>query len=383
MSPLDRVKVGVVAGLSTVANGVLAVVRACLWPGRRPGEAQQVCVYRIGNVGDCVCAVPAINAVRRAYPKARLTLLTSPGTRGLPGAREVLAGAAWLDELLVYYDDDIESFAKRLRLLRDLRERSFDVWIELPSELFSLRILLRNMLVARLTGARYGYGWRLSRIRLALQAQATHFKFPNEVARLLAITRRAGIPSQRVAFPLPVDPADTRSVDRLLNELELRGRALVGVAPGAKRSPNRWPVERFAEVGRHIVAKGFELVAIGGESDRELCRRLVEGIGRGAANAAGRLSLTQCCELLKRCSLLLCNDSGVQHLAAAVGVPCISLFSCRDMKGKWWPWGPRNIVIQKWVECHTCYLEVCPYDNRCINSISTAEVMAAFDRQTA
>ena len=65
--------------------------------GRRPATAQHVCVFRTGNVGDITCVLPAIHAVREAYPEARLTLLTSPGPRGMPSAVDVLEGAEWVD----------------------------------------------------------------------------------------------------------------------------------------------------------------------------------------------------------------------------------------------------------------------------------------------
>ncbi|MGH7949771.1 MAG: glycosyltransferase family 9 protein, partial [Candidatus Binataceae bacterium] len=97
-------------------------------------------------------------------------------------------------------------------------------------------------------------------------------------------------------------------------------------------------------------------------------------------SVAGAASLQQSVELLRRCTALVCNDSGVQHLAAAVGTPCVSLFSRRDFRAKWRPYGSQHTVIHKWVECHTCFLDQCPVGNRCINLIGIDEVVAATER---
>ena len=114
------------------------------------------------------------------------------------------------------------------------------------------------------------------------------------------------------------------------------------------------------------------LIASGAEAD--LCKELALQIGPRANSFAGELSLPESIELLRRCRLLICVDSGVQHLAAAVGTPCISLFSFWQMRGKWHPYGSRNLVLQKWVPCHTCLLEFCPNDNRCMKAIGVEEV---------
>jgi len=359
----------------------MRILQKCLWPRSRPRDAQRVCIYRIGNIGDIVCALPAIHAIRRAYPDAHLTLLTSPGRKGAIGAADLLEGAPWLDELDIYYAEDIKGFRQIVRFLRRLRERAFDVWIELPPDLAPIRRMLRDIFVARATGARWACGWQMGTVRVATQAQSELLTFPNEVDRLLAIVAECGIPVGETVFPLPINEHHRRYVDEILRKDGLTGKPLVVIAPGAKRSTNRWPLDRFSEVGRHLVGEGFKVLVMGGATDSESCASIVSAIGPGAFSVAGKLSLLESCEMLRRCDLLICNDSGVQHLAAAVGAQCLSLFSFWQPQRKWWPYGPQHTVLQKWVECHTCYLNLCPYDNRCIKLIETDEVIAWADKK--
>ena len=380
---LSRMHSCIARGYYGIANGTLEVIRRLLWKGRRPQEAKRVVIYRVGNVGDIVCAVPAMVAIRRAYPTARLTLVTSPGKRGMPGALELLTGAEWLDDLWVYYADEIDTAQKRQQFVERLRREGCDVWFELPMDLASFRVSARNMIMAWLAGARWAYGWRINTIPWAARVQSEFWAFPNEVERLLLVISDAGIPAGPASFPLPVQDRHRQTVDHLLNQRGWLRAPLVAMAPAAKRSPNRWPADRFAEVGRFICRRGFSIAILGGERDALLCQQIAEDIGEGSLSVAGNLSLLECCELLRRCHVLVCNDSGVQHLAAAVGTSCISVFSCRDIRDKWSPYGAQHTVLRKWVACQACQLEQCPYDNRCINLIETKEVRAALDRYLA
>jgi asparagine synthase (glutamine-hydrolysing) len=365
-----------VSALYQCVNGLLHAMALMLWPRRRPASAKRVCVFRIGYIGDIICALPAIRSVRRAYPNAQLTLFTSPGPTG-PGAAELLPGNDWIDELRVYYSDDIRFLSQRWKLLRELRARRFDVWIELPNNLSPIFRQFRDMLFTWIAGVRWARGWRINTIRLAAQAQSEHLHFSNEVDRTLDIVKRAGIPAAEIDFGLPRLPVVRARIDELLRTKGLQGDVLIAIAPGAKRSTNHWPAERFAEVGRMLSDFNSTVVLIAGHAEADLCEKLASQIGTRARSFAGKLSLPESIELLRRCRLLICVDSGVQHLAAAVGTPCISLFSFWQMRGKWHPYGKKNAVIQKWVPCHTCLLEHCPRNNLCMREISVEDVSRA------
>jgi ADP-heptose:LPS heptosyltransferase len=328
-------------------------------------------------LGDIICALPAIQAVRGAYANAKLTLVTSPGKRGMPGAHELLSGAPWLDDLVVYHAEDIATLRQRVGFIKQLRQRKFDVWIELSHDLATLRVVFRNMLAARLAGARWAYGWRISTIRWAAQAQSECKIFPGEVVRLIQVIEACGITAQEPRFPLPLTEQHALPVDAVLNDFVPPGIAPVAIAPGAKRSTNRWPLERYAEVAQALSQCGFFVVFVGGPGEKEACQRLASRIGPRALSLAGRLSPLESCEALRRCAFVVCNDSGVQHMAAAVSTPCVSIFSDQGIRGKWRPYGPQHIVLQKDVPCHTCFLEECPHDNLCVKLVETSEVLEA------
>jgi lipopolysaccharide heptosyltransferase II len=386
--PLARQQALAARALRASANAILQGAARCVWPRRRPNpiDAKRVCIYRIGNIGDTACAIPAMYAIRRAYPVAHLTLVTSPGKAGSVGARDLLEGVSWIDEIVVYHAEDIATARGRLELVRSLRARKFDVWIELPVVAAPLATLFRNLMVARSAGVRWGFGWRYEP-RFAAPAQSTYLDFPDEVERLLEIVRAAGLDvddTDQNYFPLELNDSNRRTVNDLLDDAGVAASDLmIGFAPGAKLEPNRWPVDRFIEVGKSLAARGYRIVVLGGSSDEPMCERIAKAIGRNAASLAGKTTIRDSCEMLARCAMLVCNDSGVQHLAAAVGTPCVSLFTRREFPGMWWPHGPQHEVLMKDVECHTCFLDACPYDNKCIKAIGVDEVIAATGRVLA
>ncbi len=327
-----------------------------------------------------------MHAIRRAYPAAHLTILTSPGKAGSPGARELLDGVSWIDEIVVYHAEDIATARGRIEFVRNLRARKFDLWIELPVVAAPLATLFRNLMVARSAGVRWGFGWRYEP-RFAAPAQSLFFDFPDEVERLLDIVRAAGLAADdegdQTYFPLELTDSNQRTVTDLLYAGVAASDLMIGFAPGAKLEPNRWPVERFIEVGNRLAARGYRIVVLGGSSEVAMCERIAEALGRNAVSLAGKTTVRESCEVLARCAMLICNDSGVQHLAAAVGTPCVSLFTRREFPGMWWPHGAQHEVLLKDVECHTCFLDACPYDNKCIKAIGVDEVIAAAGRVLA
>jgi len=378
-----RLQVRLALALKTIANLVLVLFRRCLWPSLRPSAPGRVCIYRIGNLGDIACAIPAMRAIRLVFSRAHLTLVTSPGHPGMPGASELLRGVTWLDEIVVYHSNDVAGPRAQLRWISAMRARKFDAWIELPPVDAPLRMLIRNMFAAWMSGAGWGFGWRYDRIRLFARAQSELVEFPNETARLAALLAAGGFAAPTAQNPLENSPVETSeaeraAVDQILVGMGLAGGAsLVALAPGAKAPPNRWPAERFIEVGRELAKRGICIVVLGGAAEAGLCETIATAIGTDARSLAGRTTVRESCDVLRRCALLVCNDSGVQHLASLVGTSCVSIFSCRDFPSRWFPADERGIVLRKWVPCHTCFRTECPYDNRCINSVTAAEAAAA------
>ncbi|MCP9439502.1 MAG: glycosyltransferase family 9 protein [Nitrospira sp.] len=362
--------------LLQVSNLLLRIVRWVLWPRRPRTPPARICIYRIGNVGDTVCAIPAFWSIRQTWPAAKLTLLSSPGPLHLAGAREVVGNESWIDETIIYASQDLTHPGTLWRLIKELRAHQFDLWIELPTVKAPLVRYFRNMVFARVVGARYGIGWRKTLLTLwpALQSEAK--VHPNEVQRLLSLLEAEGLPVKTSGWDIWNHKDDQETARRLLADARAAGRPLIAIAPAGKLKIKSWFTDRWAEVVRDLDRLGCHCVLLGGSGDRSQCDDIAQRAGCRVTNLAGRTTIPQVAALLRHCRLLVCVDSGIQHIAALAGARCVTLTVARNIRGTWYPEGD-HLVLERRVPCHTCLLDTCPHDQLCMKEITVDDVKEA------
>jgi lipopolysaccharide heptosyltransferase II len=306
-------------------------------------------VIRASNwLGDSVISMPAVRAIKRGRPDAHVTIL----------APEKLA-AVWR---LVPEVDEVVSLGEKslwaaARLLR--RAKPFDVGIVFPN---SLRVALELWLAG--IPRRVGYAGHHRRWLL------------NQVVRK---PERIGPPPHQAEHYL--DIARSLGVDAQGNEIALASPALaassatrIGLCPGAEYGPaKRWLPERFAEVAATV---GGEWVLFGTGKDAEVGAQIAQSLGDRCLNFIGKTTLEQLIEELRKCRLLLTNDTGTMHLATLLGVPVVAVFGSTEpsLTG---PLGSGNRVLRHQVECSPCFLRECPLDFRCMKAVGVEEVAAA------
>ena len=180
---------------------------------------------------------------------------------------------------------------------------------------------------------------------------------------------------------LNIPLADEERAIEILRSLDIPENAkLIAVGPGSKMQAKRWPAERFIEVGQKLIRAIPEVffITFGGQDEREYCGHLCDVWAGHAANCAGIASVMQAAAIIRRCKLYLGNDTGTMHLAAAVGVPCVAIFSARDYPGRWEPFGRGHEILRHNTDCAGCMLEECIVNkNRCLHGISSDAVFNA------
>jgi heptosyltransferase-2 len=153
--------------------------------------------------------------------------------------------------------------------------------------------------------------------------------------------------------------------------------------PGAEYGPaKRWPPERFVAAAREIhQATACQWLILGGPADVSLAASIATELGPSAGetlNFAGRTNLRDLCAVLKACRVLLTNDTGPMHLAAAVGTPVVVPFGSTspELTGPGLPGDSRHRLLRAVVPCSPCFRRQCPIDFRCMNSIQVEQVVA-------
>jgi heptosyltransferase-2 len=284
-------------------------------------------VVSLSWLGDCVMAMPAMAAFRKRLPHAHITILAKPSVAtlwtlfpGIDGVIPLQKGFGGMRETVLL-----------------VKEGCFDFAFILPNS-------FRSALIPWLAGipgrrGRSGQGRRLMLTEsVQLSESALHGHQSLEIADIMHI------PPDSLELP-PFLVVPKAEHEKALLRLPAN-RPCVAFFPGASYGPaKRWPADRFAVLGRKLVAEqGCSVLVLGGKADRPICDKVTAGIGGGAINLAGETELTELTALLGLCRVVVANDSGGMHLAAGLGVGVVGIFGVTD-PAKTAPVGIRSRVL--------------------------------------
>lgn len=351
-------------------------------------STERILIFRTGSLGDTLVSVPALTALREHYSRSRLELLCDRQVgKAYVQARDILEGAKLVDDFLFYPVDSsglgkILKPSRMLCLIAQLRRRRYRKLIYLRQSRITSRQVARDLRFFRLAGIREIIGAEGFEA-LPETHQGHHLpRLPHEADMLLSRLLRSGVPIPEpgnARWDLNLVDKEKRAVEDWLPKHRPDGkREWIAVGPGTKMPAKRWPVQRFEEVIAQLIEQeDIWPVVFGGPEEREVGLTLVSNWKRGYV-AAGMLGIRPAMFALRRCKLFVGNDTGTMHMAAAVGVPCVAVFSSRDYPGKWEPYGAGHVVFRSQVDCEGCMLQECIHRRmECILSISIAQVKQA------
>ena len=359
-------------------NYFLNLIKDILWrEAQNSSDPKKILIHRVGKIGDIVCALPAIRAVRARWPNSQITLLTNESERSYQGLKLFLMKISWIDEIIFYRPSELNRPCEIKSFATSLSQKNIDLWLSLPQDLTSFFVELRNMLFAKYVNSKNGFGFRVNTVKLFSFYQAKFIKHKYEVNRLIEIVGEIGIENACIDYGIAgLKMADTKN-EFLEIVLDLRESLLI-IAPGGNRISNRWPSMRFADVAKRWVDEGGKVAFIGGSQDASLAEEIIKNIpGQSAINLCGITTLEESLNLLKNCKIFLSNDSGPIHLAAANKTPMVTIFSARDFPGKWFPKYEGSFSLRDITDCSPCFLEVCNRNNKCLANISVDDVWNA------
>ena len=284
---------------------------------------KNILITKPSSLGDIVLALPALRALRLSFPEAKISWLIRPEFAPLienhPHLDEIitfdrkLLGKAWFHP---------GAFGALLSLIRKLRRSDFDVT-------FDFQGLFRTASLAWLSGCKKRFG-------MANAREFATFFYTDKITQniecihmvdfYLKIIRAAGASDFGVEFVFPQNPDAEESVSDLLESHGIRGNYAV-LIPGSAHPDKCWPPERFAQLADRISSEyNFSIVATGSASEAGIAEKIREKAAVPIANLAGQTSLSELVALLKRAGLVVSNDTGPGHIAAALGMPLVLMF---------------------------------------------------------
>jgi len=336
-------------------------------------EVRRVLVVRLRSIGDTVLTTPSLFALRRFLPDIQIDILLEDWVA------PVLDGSDLVDRVITLPRD---STAARARLARDLRSTRYDV-------VYNLHGGTTATFLTRATGARHRVGfenYQYARLHNHVApSPLTIWQRPklHSVEQQLALIGWTGVPvTDRPPTRLAVTESASISVGKKLEAAGLdSGESIAMIHPTAAFETKQWAVENFARVTEELCDRGLAPVIVVADHEQEIAQMLREE-SSGRCLTLADLSLPEVTALAARARLFVGNDSGIAHIAAATGSPCVVIFGSSN-RNHWRPWTmqPNEIVFEE-LSCQPCHGYFCAEFEKpeCILRVPVQRVVAAIDR---
>jgi heptosyltransferase-1 len=328
-------------------------------------QPSRVCIIKPSSLGDVIHAMPILAALRERWPAAHLAWVVSRPFQG------VLQGHPDLDELIVYNRAgkglDPLGITGSVGLFRRLNRSRFDLTIDLQGLLRSALMTAATRAKVRVgvadarEGARWFYTDLIDAPRLGLHA----------VERVQRVAGALNADASKPLFNLPIGEPDRQWARQILAGVR-SPRIVLNV--GARWETKRWPPDHFAAIGRRASQElGAGLIAVGSAADRPLVDQLLRALGPvPLLDLCGRTSLIELAALAAESDLVISNDTGPLHLAAAAGARVVGIYTCTSPKLTG-PFGPQVATVQSCVWCAPSFVKKC-YRLDCMSELTPNRV---------
>ena len=334
----------------------------------------KIAVLRANALGDLLFALPALEALRAAHPSAEIVLLGRAWQvdflehRPSPVDRVVVVPrreGIWREPGAPEDPEELEAF------FAEMREERFDLAVQLHGGGRHSNPFVRRLGAALTVGLRTPDAEPLDR-------WVPYVYYQSEVLRLLEVVALVGARPVALEPRLAVTPADVGEAEAFLADVG----PLVALHPGATDPRRRWPVESFVAVGEALAEAGAQVVVTGSAEEADLVGDVVGRLGVKAVNAASALSVGGLAGLLSRCSVLVSNDTGPLHLAAAVGTATVGIFWCGNLVTAGPPTRARHRPAIAWrLACPVCGVDCtkgsCDHGESFVADVPVEEVTAS------
>lgn len=334
-------------------------------------EARSIVVFRALMLGDWLCATPALRALRVAAPRARIALC------GLPWTAALAERLPMVDAFLPFPGHPAlpEKAPAGAGSLAEFLARAHGERFDLALQMHGSGDVV-NGIVASLR-ARTTAGFATPGTEDGLDLACPWPAQGHEIDRCLALVDAVGAPAQGRAIAFPLRDADRREAHALLASAGVRGDYAI-VHPGAQLPSRRWSPVRFAAVADALAAHGLHVVVTGTPEEAGLVRAVCTTMRRAAVDLCGRTpSVWTLGALVERAAIVMANDTGISHVAAALRTPSVIVASGSDVAR----WAPLDAALHRvsWhpVACRPCAHAACPTAHECAAGVTADAVVAS------
>ena len=335
-----------------------------------PDRVKNILVVSSTAIGDTLLSTPAIKAVRERYPDTKIVAHFNIKNM------ELFENNPHIDGIIPYYG----GYKRFFKTVREFRRNRFDVALILHGnepQATPMAYLSGADFIVKLPNTSK-YGFLLSNTTSHLQLPTS--EFVHGIEQRLKVAALIGCSNKDKRMVLPVDRDDEGAVSDFLKSEGIKDDdILIGFQVGASTVSRMWFAERFVELGKRLITAypTTKIVITGSSGEKKYCEQIDREIGGRVIVSASKLPLRQISALVKRFKVLVTGDTGIMHVAIAVGTSVVALYAVADYRitGPYYDM-EKHRVIQKWKTCDPCVSKKCEYQ-KCMENISVDEVFKA------
>ncbi|MFB2879370.1 lipopolysaccharide heptosyltransferase II [Floridanema aerugineum] len=342
-------------------------------------EAKNILCVRLDAIGDVLMTTPAIRALKESLPGRKITLLTSPS------GKEIASLIPEINDVIVYDAPWMKATALRANsspefaMVERLRESKFDAAV-----IFT--VFSQNPLPSAFLCYLADIPLRLAHCHENPYQLLTNWVLDpepskgirHEVQRQIDLVATVGCSTNNQRMSLQVPEEARYRIFNILKSLDIDlEKPWVVIHPGATAASRRYPPEGFAEVARSLILdRNFQVLLTGTEPERQLIESIQKAINVTSYSLVGCLNLTEMSALIQLSPVLISNNTGPVHIAAALGTPVVDLYALTNPQHT--PWAVPNRVLFHDVSCKFCYKSICPEGhNNCLKLVTPDEIVCA------
>jgi len=323
---------------------------------------RKILIVKPSSLGDVVHSLPFLNAMKHCFSEAEIHWVIAKGLEGLLEQHPMVTKCIVINKDLWKKISRVGDTVTEIRqLYRRLRSEHYDLVIDLQGLLRSGLITLATHAPVRVGFAEAREGSRLFYTRKVKGERGLH-----AVDRYMKVAADLGCPADEsiLLFPLPQRESDRMT--RIRNDLH----EYAVIVPGARWRTKIWPAENFGKVAARLPIRS---VVIGGSGDRAIAEEVVSASSGNALSLAGETDLSELIELMRGARVVITNDSGPMHIAAALNIPVIAVFGPTSpvLTG---PYGRGHVILQSTEACAPCFKRECA-DMKCMRGITPEAVI--------
>jgi len=304
-------------------------------------NGQKILIIQTAFLGDAFLTLPMIQELSKKNPNSVIDVIAIPSTSEIFDASPFVNKVIVMDKRLKH-----KSFFNLIKFCKSIKNENYDI-------IYSPHRSIRSSLIVMLSGVKETFGFDISAISFVYKNKIKYLSNVHEVERnlrLIGFTINGD--NWKIKPEITIDTNIQKKIERLLPNTTSEK---IAIAPGSVWQTKKYPSEHFEKLVEYFVEKNYFVLLIGGNEDKILCETIAHKFINKSQSFAGSLSIIESVEILKHCSLIICNDSAPTHMAMAAGIPAATIYCSTIPAFGFYPYNNKSIFISyDELKCKPC-----------------------------